>query len=152
MKRKRYDVSGMMEWHPEFKVGMTHVRVSFTGGHLCGGGRTPASFETDDPVVQAVIEGTEAFRTGRIRVGMEFALPVKFLYKDAWRVKSRVIGMDCLGAACPEESRCVFEYRTIDDISDFLQFQKGVSLERLHTEASIFEQAKLLGLELRKKD
>lgn len=67
--RKRYEVTGMMEWHPVFNVGRTRLRVSFTGGHLCGGGTTPAVFETSDPVVQAVIEGSAAFRGNKIRLG-----------------------------------------------------------------------------------
>ncbi|MBO5445672.1 MAG: hypothetical protein J5995_10085 [Muribaculaceae bacterium] len=66
--KKRYEVSGMMEWHPVFCIGRTRMRVSFTGGHLCGGGTTPASYETDDPVVQAVIEGSAEFRRKRIRL------------------------------------------------------------------------------------
>lgn len=66
--KKRYEVRGMMEWHPVFNVGRTRIAVSFTGGHLCGGGTTPAVFETDNPVVQAVIENSDAFRSNRIRL------------------------------------------------------------------------------------
>lgn len=66
--KKRYEVSGMMEWHPVFNIGRTRMRVPFTGGHLCGGGITPATYETSDPVVQAVIEDSAAFRSKRIRL------------------------------------------------------------------------------------
>ena len=68
--KKRYDVRGMMEWHPEFRVGRTRLQVSFTGGHLCGGACTPASFETSDAVVQKVIEDSAAYRSGLISIGM----------------------------------------------------------------------------------
>lgn len=66
--RKRYEVDGMMEWHTVFRVGRTSLSVSFTGGHLCGGGTTPAAFETSDPVVQTVIENSESFRNRKIRL------------------------------------------------------------------------------------
>ncbi len=56
----------MMEWHPVFKVGRSRLRVSFTGGHLCGGACTHASFTTSDPVVQAVIEHSEAYKNDKI--------------------------------------------------------------------------------------
>lgn len=66
MNMKRYEVRGMMEWHPEFRVGRSRLTVPFTGGHLCGGACTPASFETADPVVQIVIEQSAYFRSGMI--------------------------------------------------------------------------------------
>ena len=66
--KKRYEVRGMMEWHPVFRAGRTRLQVSFTGGHLCGGACTPAAYETSDSVVQAVIEASAAFRSGRINV------------------------------------------------------------------------------------
>lgn len=66
--KKRYEVRGMMEWHTVFAAGRSRIRVSFIGGHLCGGGSTPAVYETSDPVVQKVIERSGAFRSGRIRL------------------------------------------------------------------------------------
>ena len=123
-----------MEWHPEFRVGRGRLQVCFTGGHLCGGATTPATYETADPVVQKVIESSKAFRTGRIIVregptDRQTAEPV----------------------AC-RQNRYVFEYRNLDDISDFLQFEKGVPLERLFSEEGCFREAERLGISLKKKD
>lgn len=66
--KKRYVVAGMMEWYPIFKVGRMRLQLSFTGGHLCGGASTAASYETSDPVVQKVIESSAEFRNGRIKL------------------------------------------------------------------------------------
>lgn len=128
-----------MEWHPEFRVGRGRLQVSFTGGHLCGGASTPASYETADPVVQKVIEGSAAFRSGRITmVTMETAEPESAEAHTAVRM------------AAPRKE-CVFEYRNIDDISDFLQFEKGVALDRLSSEEKCFAEAERLGVTLKKK-
>lgn len=120
-----------MEWHPEFRVGRGRLKVSFTGGHLCGGASTPAAYVTSDPVVQKVIESSAAFRQGRIRLVMEGGHPDR-----------RPVG----------PTDCVFEYRNLDDLSDFLQFKKGVPLERLSSEEQCFMEAEKLGVVLKKKE
>ena len=153
----------MMEWLPEFRVGRGRLQVSFTGGHLCGGACTPASYETSDPVVQKVIESSVHFRQGRIRLVMEDG------HTDRPAIGSTMLS----GAATPEpasegvlpECVCgvaanvtdshkgfVFEYSTLDDISDFLQFGKSVPLDRLHSEEDCFREAERLGIVLKKKD
>ncbi|MDE7419441.1 MAG: hypothetical protein K2N35_04460 [Muribaculaceae bacterium] len=144
MKRKKYEVSGMMEWHPEFKVGRTRLQVSFTGGHLCNGGNTPASYETSDPVVQAVIERSAAFRSGKIRVGKEVDIS-----------DSEVDAFD--SAESKEESQVaekgfVFEYSDINEVYSFLEDMKGVPAARLCTPESYAVEAKKLGIILKKKE
>lgn len=136
MLRKKYEVRGMMEWHPAFKVGRSHIQVSFTGGHLCSGGCTPASFETADPVVQKVIEASSAFKCGRISVGME--------QKIAGPTGSS-------GIVAPNPSVYVFEYENIKDVYAFLEDTKGVSLDLLNDEESCFREAERLGIKLKKK-
>lgn len=58
-----------------FAVGRARIQVSFTGGHLGDGCSTPAKYTTSDPVVQKVIENSEHFRNGRIRVGAVYEEP-----------------------------------------------------------------------------
>ncbi len=134
MAKKRYEVAGMMEWHPIFMVGRTKVQVSFTGGHLCGGACTPASYETSDPVVQAVIESSAAFSSGRIR-------------------KTRVWGEEKSAPVLskPAATLRVMEFENIDKASDFLQHTKGVPLERIITADQCMAEARKLGLEFKIK-
>ena len=134
--RKRYEVRGMMEWHPEFRAGRTRLQVAFTGGHLCGGACTAASYETSDPVVQKVIEGSEPFRSGRIRLSRE------------WR--NRDDGRkDPLPAGSGGPAR--FEYGDEEDIYEFLHNEKGVPLEQLTDRGSCFSVAERLGVTLVRK-
>lgn len=126
--KKTYEVPGMMEWHPVFKTGRVRMTVAFTGGHLCGGASTPASCETSDPVVQAVIENSGAFRSGRIRVAMgQQPSPTR------------------------RKSTEVFEYSTEEEIYDFLEKKKGVPLERLCNKDSCYTEAKRLDIILKKR-
>ena len=66
---KTYEIPGMKECHPEFRAGRGRIRVPFTGGQLCVGGSTAASFSTSDPVLQKVIEASPQFHSGKIRLG-----------------------------------------------------------------------------------
>ncbi|MDE6787605.1 MAG: hypothetical protein K2J46_11295 [Muribaculaceae bacterium] len=134
---KKYEVRGMMEWHPVFKVGRSHIKVSFTGGHLCSGGCTPASFETADPVVQKVIESSPAFKSRRISVGMVKKIP------------------DTAGpseAVAKTQTGYVFEYENIKDVYALLEDTKGVPLSKLNDEVSCFREAEKLGIILKKKE
>lgn len=126
MEKKRYEVPGMMEWHPIFKAGRTRIQVSFTGGHLCGGASTAATYETSDPVVQAVIERSEYFRSGRIRLG-----------------KSE--NTDKSGK--PE----VFEYSKDSEIFDYLEEKHGVKADDILDLESCLRVARRLGIILKKK-
>lgn len=175
MTKKRYDVRGMMEWHPVFSAGRSRLQVSFTGGHLCGGASTPASFETEDPVVQAIIEGSKAFKTGRITIGKEDRhadlQPVGQSARDNAKTSvlaSEVSQTDCASGAAvsmtasqevtaPEEVTApqeitaphIMEFASVDEASDFLTVKKGIPAEKtMKAEQCVAEGARL-GIEVR---
>ena len=142
-----------MEWHPEFKVGRTLLKVSFTGGHLCGGASTPAICETSDPVVQMVIETSAAYRSGRIRPG-----------KAIGRATARADGggpSPCKDITCGKTQESMpatrvagahetpMEFEDIDSASDFLQDKKGIPVDRVLTREQCVEEARRLGIDLR---
>ncbi|MDE6633099.1 MAG: hypothetical protein K2K23_08890 [Muribaculaceae bacterium] len=138
MLRKKYEVRGMMEWHPVFKVGRTRLQVSFTGGCLCSGGSTPAYYETEDPVVQAVIEGSALFRSGRVRLASSVNVPGSApAAKDTEKAK--------------DVPAFVFEYEDIEDVYEFLNLKKGVPIAKLSDNDSCFKEAKKLGITLKQK-
>lgn len=150
--KKRYDVRGMMEWHPEFRVGRTRLQVSFTGGHLCGGACTPASFETSDEVVQKVIEDSSAFRSGRIRIGMvmEGSHPGRRSERpreasDTERAES---ASGAVVSMTDPHNNIVMEFDSIDAASDFLQNEKGVPIDDVYTSEQCVAVARRLGIEL----
>ncbi len=137
MARKTYEVKGMMEWHPVFTVGRTRIQIPFTGGHLGEGSVTAATFETTDPAVQTVIERSEAFRSGRIRL--------------RHTVGAQEFGPDSHKAISVMKPQGLIdmEFDSIGMASDFLQYDKGVPVERLMDEASCRAEARRLGFEIR---
>ena len=70
MKKKRitYGVNGMMEYQAVIKVGRNNMKVSFTDGSVSAMGVNPATFTTENFMVQHAIENSTDFKRGRIRV------------------------------------------------------------------------------------
>lgn len=69
MKKQKitYGVIGINEWHTNIPLGKASVRVSFTGGATTLNGVIPASYTTDNPIVQMAIERSQAFLSGKIK-------------------------------------------------------------------------------------
>ena len=137
MARKTYEVKGMMEWHPVFTVGRTRIQVPFTGGHLGEGSVTAATFETSDSAVQTVIERSDAFRSGRIRLRHTAGMKHHAAGNSPDMPDRKVSGL------------IEMEFDSIGMASDFLQYDKGVPVERLMDEASCRAEARRLGFVIR---
>lgn len=69
--RKTYGVNGLMEWDTAIPVGKAIMKVHFSGGSLTGYGVTPATFTTEDPIKQRIIENSDYFKSGKIVVVRE---------------------------------------------------------------------------------
>lgn len=68
MLLKTYGVSGLMDWTTQLKVGKGCVTVHFTGGALTAYGVTPAKYQTSNEFFQRVIECSDDFKNGRIKL------------------------------------------------------------------------------------
>ena len=68
MKLKKYGAIGVMEWQLNLPVGKATVHVEFKGGFENKYGIHPATFMTTDPIVQAVIERSYYFTSGKIKL------------------------------------------------------------------------------------
>lgn len=70
MKKKKitYGVNGMMEYQAVIKVGKNNMKVLFSDGSISAMGVNPATFTTENFMVQHAIENSTDFKRGRIRV------------------------------------------------------------------------------------
>ena len=74
---KTYGVRGLMEWQITLPTGREvkpFVTITFEGGQITGFGVLPATFTTDDSVLQKIIENSVYRREGRIEVLHEIPL------------------------------------------------------------------------------
>lgn len=68
MEIRTYGVDGMMDWQCQIPVGRAKAIVHFTGGTMTSYGVTPAEYSTGDPVKQKIIENSDHFKNGRIKL------------------------------------------------------------------------------------
>lgn len=127
--KKRYVISGMMEWHPVFRTGRSRLQISFTGGNLCGGAATAASYETSDPVVQRVIEDSVYFKSNRIRLA------------GSWDETPPP-------AKEPQKKIAQLEYTDVGNLRDSLHFNYKIPLLDLKDEETCRKEAEKLGIQL----
>ena len=55
-----------MEWQATIPVGKGRLIIHFAGGTRTAYGVTPATYKTEDPIRQAIIEKSDYFHSGRI--------------------------------------------------------------------------------------
>lgn len=150
----------MMEYQAVIHVGKAVLKVLFTDGSMTAMGVNPATFTTDNFMVQHAIEHSADFRRGRIHVmhvieldeavhierepaGAE-AQPVD---GTAVAVVEDAAGGDKAAEAAPAADGAVeeapaevgteVEFDTNDEAKDYLEQQFGVSRSKLRTRADI---------------
>lgn len=64
--RKTYGIYGMIQYKALIPVKTKVVSVEFTGGSISGYGIAPATFTTDNEVLQHFIERSPQFKSGRV--------------------------------------------------------------------------------------
>lgn len=58
----------MMEYQAIIKIGRSAMKVTFTDGSMNAMGTSPATYTTDNLMVQHAIENSDQFKRGRIRI------------------------------------------------------------------------------------
>lgn len=74
-KRITYEIFGQVERSSYFRVGKALMRVEFKGGSINSAGLVPATFITDNTLLQKAIESSDAFRSGQIKCGKIDEIP-----------------------------------------------------------------------------
>lgn len=72
---KTYGINGLLEWHGTLQSHGIKMKVDFTNGSVTAYGVAPATFTTKDELTQHIIENSEMFKKGRIKVIKSVMLP-----------------------------------------------------------------------------
>lgn len=65
---KTYGVYGIMEWVALIPAAGRVLRIHFKGGSMTGYGVVPATYSTENAVVQRLIEQSPHYASGKIRI------------------------------------------------------------------------------------
>lgn len=66
--RKVYGVFGMVEWSTLIPMGNGNIRIDFSNGSMTERGIDPATFSTENHVVQIAIEESAKFKNNKIKL------------------------------------------------------------------------------------
>lgn len=68
MLQRIYGVYGLMDYTINVRLGNRVLKIPFTGGATTGNGVRPATYTTNNPVVQYAIESSPIFKSGRVKI------------------------------------------------------------------------------------
>lgn len=125
-------MTGLMEWHAILTAGKAKVHVDFTGGALTGYGVTPAEYSTEDPFIQAVIENSSYYKTGRI-------ITLRTINLEPEKVKEEKVEEE-------DVEVLTVAVGSLDDARDYLVENHGMSASSLRSKKSILENGVKVGV------
>lgn len=64
--KKTYSVYGLLEWQHALSAEGAKVRIKFSGGNMGPTVVRPATFTTENPAIQHLIEKSKEFKSGKI--------------------------------------------------------------------------------------
>lgn len=68
MLQRVYGVYGLMDYTINVRLGNRILKIPFTGGATTGNGVRPATYTTNNPIVQFAIESSSIFKSGRVKI------------------------------------------------------------------------------------
>ena len=136
---KTYGIFGLLEWHGYVTSGTTRMKVSFTNGSTSAWGVAPATFTTKDALTQHIIENSDQFKGGRIRLVRSVAIAEPTKPQSA---KAQALN--------EEAKQLSFSYN--DEAKDYLVENFGAERAKIMTRRQIEDFAKGKGIEITWKE
>lgn len=141
--RKTYCVYGLLEIHMVLNYNGATMNVPFTNGSTSAYGSAPATFTTDNPFTQIVIENSNEFKSGRISLYRKVVLekdqePKPMRAADAGTAEAEKNVVEVPAAASVKEIEVADKNEAIEYLKE--HFDRGYTATALRTK-SAFEAA-----------
>lgn len=148
MAVKKYIITnGLMEWNALIHSGGTVLHVPFSGGSATEVGIKPASYTTNNKVYQQIIERSDYFTKGCIKIGYEEPEEGDFDSKKDVEAPT-VVENPKNGVEGPkDEGGIVIDVENIDEARDYLQEHFDLKATDLINDEDVKETAAKLGIE-----
>lgn len=170
MYKKTYGAPNYMDWVAQIKAGSATVRVHFTGGALSVYGVTPAEYTTSNTFIQTVIEQSQYFKEGRIKLlksveiadtkpavskttktatkaAAQSATKVEATAKEETTAETTTPTITAEEADTEMGSLLKVEVSCLQDAQDYLQQNYGISSYKVRTRATAQQAAYEHGVE-----
>ena len=149
---KTYGIDGLLEWHGVIESHGVKMKVDFTNGSLTAVGVAPATFTTKNELTQHIIENSDMFKSGRIRIIHSVELPGSNDKDTNVKAQSAAPVLD-KDMNAPEAENGAgdkvtkVEVSSLDDAKEYLKENFNVAASKLRSRAAILEQAEANGIE-----
>lgn len=171
MRRKTYGVIGLMEWHCVIDNGQgVRLHVPFSGGYENKFGIQPATYVTNNPVVQHIIENSDYYQRGRIVLLHDDMLGRREPQPESKAASPSDDGLDlsAMGmdgavssSSAPDDAKyadgntdeagsgSVIDVTSLDDCKRYLNSKYGIAVRNLRSKNQIMQEASALGITFR---
>lgn len=136
MTQKTYGVYRLMELTISIKLGKRTLDIPFTGGIASNRGVTPATYTTQNPVIQLAIEHSAPFRNGRVKIVKEIKVEEPVAALPAKEVVGNMEG----------GSKVVVQVACLDDARDYLMMHFDIAASKLRTKQAVLDSAETNGV------
>jgi len=148
---KTYGIDGLLEWHGSIDSNGVKMKVHFTNGSLTAVGVAPATFTTKNELTQRIIENSDQFKSGRIRLTMCAELPGE-KEKPAAAAGKQATDQAQAANAVSQDSGVKGEKKqvkvsSVEDAKDYLVENYGLKSSNLRTRAACIAAGEENGVE-----
>lgn len=152
LMKKTYGVYDMVEWRAELKGrGGARVRIEFTGGSTTTQGVIPATYTTENPLVQLVIESSQPWNDGKIKLVRQ--TPVKNAVAAAVPAEPQIAPVPEMPqadkdaeAVAEEAAVTVVTVGCFEDAVEYARAEWGVASSKVRSRAAVQAEAALHGV------
>lgn len=150
-KIKTYGAHGYVEWMACLKVGRASLSVNFTGGSITTQGVIPASYTTDNSMIQTMIEHSDEYASGKIRLVRQCDssedLVVMSNKRGACPADSQVVTKEADEKASENASESsALKVSGLREAASYLHDHHGIALRKLTTQAAVDAAAEQFGV------
>lgn len=148
IEKKTYGVYDLVEWLVEIVMGGVRFRLNFSGGAVTTSGVTPATYTTEDPIVQLAVERSEHYLSGRIRLirSTGTGREVKVGGCEAAEAAEVAEGEEGDDGEDGTDGLERIEVATAADAREWLRSHHGIATSRMRSKAIIAETGRSLGV------
>lgn len=150
--RKTYGINGLLEWHGIIESNGLKMKVDFTNGSTSALGVAPAAFTTEKELTQHIIENSEQFKGGRIRLVRSIPIPGTENEGKAKAAPAKEIPAEegenaGEGAEGVAVEKAQVKVSSVEDAKDYLVEHFGIAGSKLRTRAACIAAGDENGIE-----
>lgn len=136
---KKYEIKNYSEYVIDVSVGKRNFSIPFTGGALTNQGSIPASYSTNNGIIQYAIEHSRYFALGIVYIAQEIKTDEEIKPTPQPSANKKSSG--------EENALKKVKVSDLQEAKNYLMENYPISGLVLRGEKSIMEQAKIVGVE-----